>query len=120
MRRFALQIQADGSLAHKQRYFHLHEPDSVDESRADGLPVDRGGRLHVATQMGVQVCDHAGRVNCIIPGPTGSVSKLCFGGEGFRYLFATSASDGQLYRRKLNVRGAQAFEPPMKPAAPRL
>jgi len=115
---YSFQIQPDGSLAHKQRFYHLHTPDSIDESRADGLCVDGDGRLYVATSMGVQVCDQAGRVNCIIPTPTASASKLCFGGEGFRYLFATC--DGRLYRRKLKVSGAQAFQVPKKPAAPRL
>jgi len=115
---YSFQIQADGSLGHKQRFFHLHAPDSVDESRADGLGVDRDGRLYVATHMGIQVCDQAGRVNCIIPIPRGTPAKICFGGDEFRYLFATS--DSQLYRRKLKVRGAQAFQPPIKPTAPRL
>lgn len=115
---YSFQIQADGSLKNKQRFFHLHEPDSVDESRADGLQVDRDGRLYVATQMGIQVCDQTGRVNCIIPTPKGAASKICFGGDDFRYLFATSG--GQLFRRKLKVKGAPAFEPPFKPAAPRL
>ncbi|MGO9916423.1 MAG: SMP-30/gluconolactonase/LRE family protein [Isosphaeraceae bacterium] len=115
---YSFQIQPDGSLAHKQRFFHLHAPDNADDSGARGLQVDRDGRLYVATRMGVQVCDQAGRVNCIIPAPGGSVSDLVFGGDDLRYLFAIT--DGKLYRRKLKVKGAQAFRPPIKPAAPRL
>src|SRR5208282_343442 len=64
---YSYQIQPDGALLNKQKYFRIHVPDSADESGADGIRVDRAGRLYVATKMGVQVCDQAGRVNCIIP-----------------------------------------------------
>jgi len=47
------------------------------------MRTDRDGRLYVATRMGLQVCDQAGRVNCIIPTPNGKISNLCFGGEKF-------------------------------------
>jgi gluconolactonase len=115
---YSFQIEPDGSLAHKQRYYHLHSPDTADDSGADGMRVDRDGRLYVATRMGIQVCDQAGRVNCIIPTPNGRVSNLCFGGENFDTLFATCGD--RVFQRKLKVRGAQAFEPPIKPAPPRL
>ncbi|HWT77896.1 MAG TPA: hypothetical protein VN648_03720 [Candidatus Methylomirabilis sp.] len=36
--------------------------------------------------MGIQVCDQAGRVNCVIPTPNEKVSKLCFGGAQFDVL----------------------------------
>ena len=42
---YSYQIQPDGSLAHKQKYYHLHVPDTADDSGADGLRVDRDGRL---------------------------------------------------------------------------
>ena len=115
---YSYQVQPDGSLAHKQRYHHLHVPDDADDSGADGMCVDRDGRLYVATRMGVQVCDQAGRVNGIIPTPNGVVSNVRFGGEGFRTLFATCGD--RVYRRKLKVAGAQAYQPPIKPAPPRL
>ena len=38
----------------------------------------------VATKLGIQVCDQAGRVNCIIPTPNGKVSNFSFGGENRR------------------------------------
>ena len=67
---YSYQVRPDGALANKQRYYHLHMPDTADDAGADGLRVDRDGRLYVATKMGIQVCDQAGRVNCIIPRPT--------------------------------------------------
>lgn len=115
---WSYQIAFDGSLTNKQKYYHLHVPDTADVSGADGLRVDRDGRLYVATRMGIQVCDQAGRVNCIIPTPNGRVSNLCFGGPRFDELYATCGD--RVYKRKLRVRGANAFEAPTKPAAPRL
>jgi sugar lactone lactonase YvrE/enterochelin esterase-like enzyme len=115
---YSYQVQPDGSLAHKQRFYHLHVRDTEDDSGADGMRVDRDGRLWVATRMGIQVCDQAGRVNCIIPTPNGRVSNLCFGGEGFDTLFATCGD--RVYKRKVKVRGANAFEAPHKPPVPHL
>jgi sugar lactone lactonase YvrE/enterochelin esterase-like enzyme len=115
---YSYQIQPDGSLSYKQKYYHLHVPDTADESGADGIRVDSEGRLYVATRMGIQVCDQAGRVNCIIPTPNGRVANLCFGGEGFDTLFATCGD--KIYKRKVKAKGAQAFQPPIKPPAPRL
>jgi sugar lactone lactonase YvrE len=115
---FSYQIQPDGSLAYKQRYYHLHVPDDADDSGVDGLRVDRDGRLYAATRMGIQVCDQAGRVNCIIPTPNGKLSNLCFGGANFDTLFATCGD--KVFKRQLKVKGAHGFQAPLKPAAPRL
>ena len=115
---YSYQIQPDGSLAHKQKYYHLHVPDTADDSGADGMRTDRDGRLYVATRMGIQICDQAGRVNCIVPTPNGKVSNFTFAGENFDLLVATCGD--RVYQRKLKVRGAPAFLPPVKPAAPRL
>ena len=114
------QIQPNGSLLHGQSYYHLHEPDvgEFSGSGASGMTVDSTGRLYVATTMGIQICDQAGRVNCIIPTPNGKVSSLTFGGADFDTLFATCGD--KVFKRKLKVRGAPAFLPPVKPAAPHL
>ena len=108
----------DGTLAYKQRFYRLHVPDTADDGGADGIRVDRDGRLYVTTLMGIQVCDQAGRVNCIIPTPNGKVANLCFGGADFQTLFATCGD--RVYKRKVKVKGANAYEPPIKPKAPRL
>jgi sugar lactone lactonase YvrE/enterochelin esterase-like enzyme len=115
---YAYQIQPDGSLAAKQRFHWLHAPDNADDAGADGMRVDRDGRLYVATRLGIQVCDQAGRVQCILPTPNGRVANLCFGGEKFDTLFATCGD--KVYRRKLKVVGANSWAPPHRPAQPRL
>jgi sugar lactone lactonase YvrE len=115
---YSFVIQPDGTLGMKQRYYWLHVPDSSDQSNADGMRTDRDGRLYVATRMGVQVCDQAGRVQCIIPTPNGRLSNISFGGEHFDTLFATCGD--KVYKRKLKVTGANAWDRPNKPTAPRL
>jgi gluconolactonase len=115
---YSYQVQPDGTLAYKQKYFHLHQPDTGDDSGADGMRVDRDGRLWVATRLGLQVCDQAGRVNCIIPTPNGKVTNLSFGGENFDTVYATCGD--KIYMRKLKVKGISPSESPFKPAAPKL
>ncbi|VTT99434.1 gluconolactonase : Gluconolactonase OS=Singulisphaera acidiphila (strain ATCC BAA-1392 / DSM 18658 / VKM B-2454 / MOB10) GN=Sinac_2387 PE=4 SV=1: Esterase: SGL [Gemmataceae bacterium] len=115
---YSYQIAADGSLAYKQKYYHLHVHDKDDDSGADGLRADRDGRLWVATKSGLQVCDQAGRVNCIIPTPNGKVSNLTFGGPDMDTVYATCGD--RVFSRKMKAKGANAFEPPFKPAPPRL
>ena len=112
------QVQPDGSLLYKQKYFRLHVPDTADESGAGGMRTDRAGRLYVATNMGIQVCDQAGRVNCIIPTPNGRVTNLCFGGPQFDTVLATCGD--KLFKRKVKVRGIDPSALPLKPAAPHL
>lgn len=113
---YSYQIQADGSLAHKQKYFHLHVPDTAEDSGVDGLRTDSNGRLWCATRMGLQVCDQAGRVNCIIPTPNGKVANLTFGGEKQDTVYAMCGD--KVYKRKVKVTGAPLT--PIKPEKPRL
>ncbi len=115
---YSYQIQVDGMLQYKQKYYWLHVPDTLDESQADGMRVDREGRLYVATKLGIQICDQAGRVNAIIPTPNGRIANLCFGGENFDTLFAMCGD--KVYKRKLKVKGAHGWDAPNKPAEPRL
>lgn len=115
---YSYQIQPDGSLKHKQKYFHLHVRDVDEDSGVDGLRTDRDGRLWAATRMGLQVCDQAGRVNCIIPTPNGKLANLTFGGADFDTIYACCGD--RVYRRKVKVKGANGWSAPIKPAAPRL
>lgn len=115
---FAYQVQKDGTLQAKQQYYWLHTPDQLEQSAATSMCVDRDGRLYVATNLGIQVCDQAGRVNCILPLPTGAVTSVTFGGANSDTLYATSG--GGIFQRKLAIKGTHAWEAPNKPAAPRL
>ncbi len=115
---YSYQVQPDGSFAHKQKFYHLHVPDTADDSGADGMKVDGKGLLYVATRMGVQVCDQAGKVNLILPTPNGRASNLCFGGPDLDTLFVTAGD--KVYKRKMKAKGINSFDAPVKPPAPRL
>ena len=115
---YSYAIRRDGSLQSKQRFYWLHVPDTADQSNADGLRVDTDGRLYVATAMGIQVCDQAGRVQCIIPTPNRRLSNLTFGGEHFDTIYATCGD--RVFKRKMKIKGAQSWDKPVKPAPPKL
>ncbi|MDQ3349716.1 MAG: SMP-30/gluconolactonase/LRE family protein [Acidobacteriota bacterium] len=116
---WSFQIQADGSLAHKQRYFYLHVPDAAVRSGADGMAADADGRVYIATPLGVQVLDQMGRVQAIIPAPlTASLSNVEFGGPGMDEMFITNGD--KVFKRKTKVKGIVSWRPPVKPSPPRL
>ncbi|MBA4851731.1 SMP-30/gluconolactonase/LRE family protein [Emticicia sp. BO119] len=114
------QIQPDGRLFHKQKYGWLHVRDTDENAWSDGLKCDRDGRVYVTTLSGIQVLDQTGRVNAILPVPKtkGQVSNLCFGGPNFDVMYITCVD--KVYRRKVKVKGANTFDTPTKPAAPKL
>jgi gluconolactonase len=113
------QILADGTLTNKQRFGWLHVPDNSNNAWPDGIKCDRDGRVYVATNSGIQVLDQLGRVNTIIPLPPGpNPSNLCFGGPNFDIMYVTCSD--KVYKRKVKIRGANAFEKPNKPNAPKL
>jgi sugar lactone lactonase YvrE len=114
---WSFRINPDGSLAHRQRFFHLHLPDFADGSGADGLRVDRDGRIYVATRIGIQVCDREGRVTCIIPTPNGRVANVTFGGPRFDEIYATAAE--KVFKRRVRTIGANAWDVPLPPPARR-
>jgi sugar lactone lactonase YvrE len=116
---YSLQIQPNGSLTNKQRYFHLHMPDGATESGADGMTVDTNGTLYVATAAGLQFCDQAGRVNGIISKPQKAwLSNATFGGPDLSYLYVTCGD--KVFRRKTKTMGVLPWKEPFIPRAPRL
>jgi gluconolactonase len=88
------------------------------QAGARGMACDAEGRLYVATHLGIQICDQAGRVNAILPVPGGRAWAVALGGERLDQLFVSTGD--RVYRRALNTRGVHAWAPPVKPAAPRL
>jgi sugar lactone lactonase YvrE/predicted alpha/beta superfamily hydrolase len=117
---WAFQIQPDGSLAHKQRYFYVHEPDAAIRSGADGMALDSDGRVYIATPLGVQVFDQIGKCHAIIPAPqpAASLSNVEFGGANMDEMYVTNGD--KVFKRKTKVKGVVSFRPPVKPAPPRL
>ncbi|MFM7074956.1 MAG: SMP-30/gluconolactonase/LRE family protein, partial [Planctomycetaceae bacterium] len=110
-------VDPDGQLSNGQRYYHLHQPDDAGAGAA-GLAVDRDGRLWVATRMGLQICDQAGRVNAIVPVPSGSAEDICIGGPEGDLVHV--AGGGRMYTRRVKPRAASPFLAPITPPKPRL
>ena len=116
---WVFQIQADGSLAHKQRYFYVHMPDAATRSGADGMAVDADGRVYIATTLGVQVFDQIGKCHAIIPAPQAApLSNVEFGGPNLDELYITNGD--KVFKRKTKVKGVLSWRQPIKPAPPRL
>lgn len=116
---WSFQILPDGSLSNGQPFYHLETPDESSESDASQMAFDTEGFLYVGTNLGVQVCDQAGRVNTIINQPPGggSVTNVLFGGPDRHWLYV---SDGEkLYRRRVKRQGAESWNP-AKPPQPHL
>jgi len=116
---WVFQVQADGSLAHKQRYFYVHMPDAATRSSSDGMAVDTDGRVYIATALGVQVFDQIGKCHAIIPAPQRmALSNVEFGGPDMDEMFVTNGD--KVYKRKTKVKGVVSWRAPIKPAPPRL
>jgi gluconolactonase len=116
---WVFQIQPDGSLAHKQKYFYVHVPDAATRSGADGMAVDTDGRVYIATPLGVQVFDQIGKCHAIIPAPQrASLSNVEFGGPNLDEMYVTNGD--KVFKRKTKVKGVLSWRPPIKPAPPRL
>ena len=115
---YSYQVQPDGTLGDRQRYFWLHTADSEDASHAGGMCCDQAGWLYVATGLGIQVCDQAGRVNAILPTPAARPASVCFGGARFDTLYATCGDT--VYRRRMNATAANTWAAPTLPPVPKL
>lgn len=101
-----------------EQVFYVLEAAHGAEVGARGLCVDQEGRLYVATALGVQVCDQAGRVNFIIPTPK-PASDVCFGGKDLSELFI--ACGDTIYKRATKAKGVVSGQmAPIKPAPPKL
>lgn len=116
---WTFQIQPDGSLAHKQRYFYVHMPDAATKSSADGMTADTNGSVYVATALGVQVFDQIGKCHAIIPAPLrASLSSVKFGGANLDEMYITNGD--KVFKRKTKAKGVVSWRAPIKPPAPRL
>lgn len=114
---WSYQIQPDGFLAHGEPYFKLEEGDDG-KTEARGLCVDTNGWLYVATALGIQVCDQAGRVNFVISTPQ-QPQDVCFGGTALSELFI--ACGDKIYKRPTKAHGIISGQmAPIKPKPPKL
>jgi sugar lactone lactonase YvrE len=114
---YSYQIKADGQLACKQPYFHLHLPPAGTESHADGMCTSAEGWLLSATESGIQICDQAGRVNLIVPKP-GHGRRVCYVRLHEHTLYAATAD--AVWKRPVKLTAAKPYQEPVTPPRPRL
>ena len=118
---YSYQVQPDGTLRYKQRFYWFHVPDWADDPGVKSLCMDRDGRLYAATRMGVQVLDRNGRSRAILPLPgREEATGVCFGGAKLDTLYVRGGS--VVYKRKFRCPGPPPGVPrssfrPGKPAS---
>jgi sugar lactone lactonase YvrE len=115
-------VEPGGSLANGVPFHRLELPDEVDSgalrSGADGMTVDSEGFLYVATKLGIQICDPAGKTVGILDKPqSADPSNVVFGGSDLQTLYVTSGD--KVYRRSIRRKGVLPWAP-VKPPKPRL
>ncbi|MGN0231101.1 MAG: alpha/beta hydrolase-fold protein [Muribaculaceae bacterium] len=97
-----------GSLTLGEPFYCLHPDYGESPTEVGPMLFDVLGNLYVATSLGIQVCDHNGRVRAILT-PTGrSVSKIAFVGNTLYAL-----SQGMIYCRKMEVSGYDLLDGPI-------
>lgn len=98
----AFDVRADGSLANRRTFARLRNIKPGEDSGADGMAIDREGRVYVTAATGVQIFDRNGEYLGNIPVPR-KPTNVAFSGPGKSTLYIT-AREG-LYRVKTLTRG---------------
>jgi enterochelin esterase-like enzyme/sugar lactone lactonase YvrE len=107
---YSYQINADGTLANKERFFCLHVSDWEDDAGAESVCYAKEGQMFVATRSGIQVCADDGPTQVILPLPDRSrVIGVCLGGRDLDTLFAFCGN--KIWKRKVKVHALGAFSP---------
>lgn len=107
---YSYQMNADGSLTNKERFFWLHVADWEDDAGAEAVCYSKEGQMFVATRSGIQVCADDGPTQVILPMPDRSrVLGVCLGGKDMDTLFAFTG--GTIFKRKVQVHAMGAFTP---------
>ncbi len=89
-----------GEMKYSEPFYYLHDMSNGVLQPAGNMAFDTKGNLYVATEMGVQVADHNGRVRAILSLPAGGVKSLAFSGH---YLYVVCGN--KLFVRKMKAEG---------------
>ena len=107
---YSYQINADGSLAHKERFFHLHVNDWQDDEGAECVCYSLEGRQFLATKSGVQISLDEGPTQIIFPVPgNGRVTAAAIGGKNMDTRFTLCGS--RIWKRKIRQHAMGAWSP---------
>ena len=107
---YSYQMNPDGTLSNKERFFWLHVPDWEDDAGAESVCYAKEGQMLVATRWGIQACADDGPTQVILPMPDRSrVIGVCLGGRDFDTLFAFCGD--KIWKRKVKIHAMGAFTP---------
>jgi len=110
---YSYQINPDGTLTNKERFFWLHVADWDDDAGAGGVCYAQEGQMFTATRSGVQIAADDGPTQVILPLPDKSaVTAVCLGGRDLDTLYAFG--DGKIWKRKVKTHAIGAFSPWVK------
>ena len=104
------QINPDGTLTNKERFFHLVVPDWEDSAAPESVCYAKEGQMLVATNMGIQICADDGPTQVILPLPENARPiGVCLGGADRDTLFAFCGD--KIYKRKVKIHSIGPFDP---------
>lgn len=116
---YSYQMNDDGSLANKERFFHLHVADWDDDAGAESVCYSIEGRQFIATRSGVQISADDGPTQVILPAPDRSrVTGVAIGGRDMDTLYALCGN--KIWKRKIRQHAMGAFSPWTKVSGTRL
>jgi gluconolactonase len=105
---YSYQMNADGTLANKERFFHLYVADWDDDAGAESVCYSLEGRQFIATRSGIQISADDGPTQVILPMPDRSrVFGVCLGGKDKDTLYAFCGD--KIWRRKVQHHAVGAF-----------
>ena len=102
-------IDKTGKMLYSEPFYYLHDLSNSTLTSSGSMAFDTAGNLYVATEMGVQVADHNGRVRAILSLPAGGVKSLAFSGH---HLYVVCGN--KLYVRKMKAEGHLPQNGPVK------
>ena len=111
-------IIGGGELTNQQPYFYAQRPTSDNICALDGQCATADGHLLIGTEAGLQIFDQPGRVQLVLPRPAYEDGRInyCYLHENTLYI----ATRHRIYKRKVKLTGAPAWQAPVTPPNPKL
>ncbi|MBI1246641.1 gluconolactonase [bacterium] len=107
---YSYQIDDEGKLIYKEKFFHLYVADWDDDAGAESLCYSLEGRQFIATRSGIQISADDGPTQIILPVPDSSrVTGVCLGGKDGDTLYAFCGN--RVWKRKIKQHAMGAFTP---------
>lgn len=102
----------------RQAYFYAQRPTTDGPCALDGQCAAASGHLLVGTEAGLQIFDQAGRAQLVLPKPDPVDARInyCCLHENTLYI----ATRHRIYKRKIKLTGAPAWQTPPKVPKPKL